>query len=122
MKQHHLPSKVPTIGVECVRRHVQLETKSKQEIDFEEVHLCCAYSSYLGIVCIVVVHIVHELGSNQDTSNDQPMNIPRIYRHRRLPLHEPIQINIRDNETRRATIRILKDPLKITMDRDGGTG
>lgn len=64
------------------------------------------------------LHVIHEFSSNHDTSDEQAMNIEGIDRQRRLFLCEPVQINISNNETRRTTICILENSLKIALNSD----
>ncbi|KAE8676800.1 hypothetical protein F3Y22_tig00111582pilonHSYRG01212 [Hibiscus syriacus] len=48
------------------------------------------------------LHIIHELGSNHDARNKQPMNVERIDGQRGLPLSKPIEINaVEDRHLRR---------------------
>ena len=68
------------------------------------------------------LHVIHELGSNHDTGDDQPMNIEGIDGQRWLPLREPIEIDIGDNIAGGAAIGILEDPLQVALDGDGGSG
>lgn len=64
------------------------------------------------------LQIIHELGSNKNTCNEQTMNIKGVDRQQWLPLSKAIKINISNNEARVATIGILEDPFKVGMKRD----
>ncbi|KAG9141863.1 hypothetical protein Leryth_013994 [Lithospermum erythrorhizon] len=61
------------------------------------------------------LHIIHELDSNHDTSDEQTMNIERIDGQSRLALSEPVKIDICNNEARWTTICILEYPFKIVL-------
>lgn len=50
------------------------------------------------------------------------MDIERIDGQQGLPLRESVEINIGNDEARRATIGVLEDPLKVALDGDGGPG
>ena len=62
------------------------------------------------------LHIIHELGGDHDTSNEQTMYIKGINRQQWLPLREPVKVDIGNNKARRATVCVLEDPLKVAMD------
>ncbi|KAL4308482.1 hypothetical protein GQ457_01G052490 [Hibiscus cannabinus] len=47
------------------------------------------------------------------------MNVERIEGQRRLPLSEPVQVNIGDDEARGAAICVLVNPAEVGLDRDG---
>lgn len=61
------------------------------------------------------LRVIQELCSNHDTGDKQAMNIEGIDGQGGLPLNEPIKINIRNNETSRATICILENSFKIAL-------
>lgn len=65
---------------------------------------------------IIYLQVIHEFSRDQDTCDYKPMNIIGIDKQKWLLLHEPIQIYIRYDVTRIATIRILEDPLEIASD------
>lgn len=64
------------------------------------------------------LHVIHELGRDQNAGDEQPMNIERVDGQRSLLLSKTIKINIGDDEARRATVSILKDPFKVAMNGD----
>jgi hypothetical protein len=68
------------------------------------------------------LHVIHELCRDQYTGNEQAMNIERIDGQRGLPLRESVEINVGNDEARRATIGVLEDPFEVALDGDGGPG
>jgi len=66
------------------------------------------------------LHVIHELCRDQYTGNEQAMNIERIDGQRGLPLRESVEINVGNDEARRATIGVLEDPFEVALDGDGG--
>jgi len=64
------------------------------------------------------LQVIHEFGSNHDTSDEQAMNVVRIDGQQWLPLRKPIEINIGHNEARRTAIGILENPLQIALNWD----
>lgn len=66
--------------------------------------------------------IIHELSSNHDTGNQKPMHIEGIDGQRGLALREPVEVNEGYNEAGRAAIGVFEDPLKVTLDGNGGPG
>ena len=65
-------------------------------------------------------HIIHELSSNHDTGNQEPMRIEGADGQRGLALREPVKVDEGNNEARWAAIGILEDPLKVTLDGNVG--
>uniref|UniRef100_A0A803P320 Uncharacterized protein n=1 Tax=Cannabis sativa TaxID=3483 RepID=A0A803P320_CANSA len=68
------------------------------------------------------LQIVHELGGDHDTGDEQAMNIKGVNGQQWLTLSKTIKINISNDEARRATIGVLEDPLKVGVDGNGGSG
>lgn len=71
---------------------------------------------------IIYLQVIHEFSRDQNTCDYKPMHIEGIDRQKWLLLHEPIQIYIRDDVTRIATIRVIEDPLEIASDGNGRFG
>lgn len=68
------------------------------------------------------LHIVHELCRDQDAGNEQAMNVEGINRKQRLSLREAVEVNVGNDEARRAAICVLEDPLEVALQRDCGSG
>lgn len=66
------------------------------------------------------LHVIHELGRDQDTGDEQSMNIERIDGQSLLSLGEPVQVDIGDHKARGAAIGVLENPLQVAVDWDCG--
>ena len=81
-----------TVLLEHLGIDVQTEVDPEQKFHLEAVHLRYQDASNLGVVGVVVVGIVEELGSQQDGCNDHSMNI-EVGQEEVVPLDETINVN-----------------------------
>lgn len=65
-------------------------------------------------------HVVQELGGDHDAGDEQAVDVEGVERERRLPLREPLEVDVGDHEAGGAAVGVLEDPLQVAPDRDGG--
>ena len=101
-----------TILLKYIRWHVQAKIDPKQKVHFQTVHFADKNASNLGIIRIVVVGIVKELGGQQDSRNDNSVHIE--FRQKEVaPLDQSINVNQCKDETLVGAGRVFVYPGRV---------
>ena len=58
---------------------VKIEIDTKEEINFKSVHFQNYHATHVGVIRIVVIVIIKDLGGKQDSSNYNKVNVK--FRH-----------------------------------------
>ncbi len=102
-----------------LRRDVEGEVDAEEELNLEGVHLSRGHSSNLGVVSIVEVLVIEELGGEHNTSDGNAMDI-QLRKEEVVALNEAINVDQGENEALGAARCVLVDALKVAQDRDAG--
>lgn len=63
-------------------------------------------------------HVIHEFGREHDAGDEEAVDVERSNRQRRLPLREPVEVDVGNNVARWAAVCILEDSLEVALDGD----
>lgn len=105
-------SELGTVLLEHLGFNVKAEVNPEEELHFEAVHLRYQDAAYLGVVGVVVVGIVEELGSQKDGSNDHSMDI-EVGEKEVVPLNETIDVDQSQDKALGRTRGIFVDAVVI---------
>jgi len=72
--------------------NVKAEVDPEEEFHLETIHLRYQHAANLGIIGVVVVGIVEELGRQEDGRYDHSMNV-EVGEEEVVPLDEPINVD-----------------------------
>ena len=105
-----------TVLLEHLGIDVQTKVDSEEKFHLEAVHLRYQDASNLGVVGVVVIGIVEELGSQKDGCNDHSMDI-EIGQEEVVPLDETINVNQSQDEALGRTRRIFVNTVVASRSR-----
>lgn len=99
-----------------------MKTEIKQEkiVPLQVIHFLLRYTTNLGIVGIVIVRVIKELGRNKDAGNEDAVYIQGGNAHHRLKLDETVNVGVCYNKAGGTTMCILEDPFQVLLDSNGG--
>ena len=96
----------------------QSEVNALQEHHLEVVQLLRLNAANLGIEAVHTEGVVEELDRDHDTGDDNAVNGERV--HRDFPtLNQTIDIDEREDKAFCTTVRVLQNPFKIVVNRNG---
>lgn len=107
------------VAIKEVRRDMERKVDQREELELERVQLCCGYTSNSGIVCVVVIRIVKELGSDHDGRDEETVDVERGEQKTRVLLDDAIEVDYRKHKTLGAAVSILDKPFEVGLDRNG---
>ncbi|KAF1790101.1 hypothetical protein GQ600_2604 [Phytophthora cactorum] len=83
-----------TCSVACIRlaAHMEAEVDEKQILDLQLVHLGAGHAAHLGVVGVVEIVVVEELGGQHDARDDNAVHV-ELRKHKALHLVQAVHVH-----------------------------